>query len=70
LAHCREDVLTQRLQDVRPVGITVRWSSQSAQVQPEWRAVNARKLSEIYNIRDPDGRKQWNVLTCTLGIAT
>lgn len=72
-ARGREEVLAQRLQGVRPVEITVRWSSQTVQIQPDWRAVNARKPEEIYNIhdiRDPDGKRAWNVLTCTLGVAT
>lgn len=72
-ARGREEVLAQRLQGIRPVEITVRWSSQTVQIQPDWRAVNARKPAEIYNIhdaRDPDGKRAWNVLTCTLGVAT
>ena len=72
-ARGREEVLAQRLQDVRPVEITIRWSSQSQQVQPDWRAVNARAPAQIFNIhdiRDPDGKRMWNVLTCTLGVAT
>lgn len=69
-ARGREEVLAQRLQGVRPVEITVRWSSQTVQIAPEWRAVNARDTSQVFNIhdiRDPDGRRQWNVITCTLG---
>lgn len=69
----REEVLAQRLQGVRPVEITVRWSSQTVRIAPEWRAVNARQPEEIYNIhdiRDPNGKRMWNVLTCTLGVAT
>lgn len=72
-ARGREEVLAQRLQGVRPVEITVRWSSQTVQIAPEWRAVNARKPSEVYNIhdiRDPDGKRAWNILTCTLGAPT
>ncbi|MFC4172641.1 phage head closure protein [Microvirga sp. GCM10011540] len=72
-ARGREEVLAQRLEGVRPVEITVRWSSQTGQIAPEWRAVNARKPAEIYNIhdiRDPDGKRMWNVLTCTLGAPT
>jgi len=69
----REEVLAQRLQGVRPIEITVRRSSQTAQVQPDWRAVNARNTTEIYNIRDvrdPTGQRAWLILTCTLGAAT
>jgi SPP1 family predicted phage head-tail adaptor len=72
-ARGREEVLAQRLQGVRPVEITVRWSAQTQVIDPSWRAVNARKPSEIYNIhdiRDPDGKRAWNILTCTLGAPT
>jgi len=72
-ARGREEVLAQRLQGVRPTEIEVRWSSQTVQIQPDWRAVNARKPSEVYNIhdiRDPDGKRAWNILTCTLGAPT
>jgi SPP1 family predicted phage head-tail adaptor len=69
-ARGREEVLAQRLQGVRPTEIEVRWSSQTDQIRPEWRAINARKPDEIYaihDIRDPDGKRMWNILTCTLG---
>lgn len=72
-ARGREEVLAQRLAGVRPVEITVRRSSQTVQIAPNWRAVNARKPSEIYNIhdiRDPDGKRRWHILTCTLGAPT
>jgi hypothetical protein len=32
--------------------------------------VSIRKRSETMNIRDPDGKRMWNILTCTLGVAT
>ena len=72
-ARGREEVLAQRLQGVRPVEIEVRWSSQTVLIQPERRAVNARKPGEIFNIHDicdPDGKRAWNILTCTLGAPT
>ncbi|WP_262027143.1 phage head closure protein [Microvirga sp. Mcv34] len=72
-ARGREEVLAQRLQGVRPVEITVRWSQQTQAIDPSWRLINTRRPAEIYNIhdtRDPDGRKQWNILTCSLGTAT
>lgn len=72
-ARGREEVLAQRLQGVRPVEITVRWSSDTVKIQPEWRAINARSPDQVFNIhdiRDPDGKRAWNILTCTLGVAT
>jgi head-tail adaptor len=72
-ARGREEVLGQRLQGVRPVEIAVRWSSQTVQIATHWRAVNARNPAEQYNIhdiRDPDGKRAWNILTCTLGAPT
>jgi head-tail adaptor len=68
-----EQVLAQRLQGVRPVEIAIWNSAQARQIDPSWRAVNARNPAEIYNIhdiRDPDGRRVWLVLTCTLGAPT
>lgn len=72
-ARGREEVLAQRLQGVRPVEITVRLSHQTEQIAPEWRAINARKPTDIFNIhdiRDPDGKRRWQILTCTLGAPT
>jgi SPP1 family predicted phage head-tail adaptor len=72
-ARGREEVLAQRLQGIRPVEITVRWTSQTVLIQPEWRAVNTRHPEQIFNIhdiRDPDGKRAWNILTCTLGAPT
>jgi SPP1 family predicted phage head-tail adaptor len=69
----REEVLAQRLHGVRPVEITVRWSSQTQAVQPSWRLIDARHPEHVYNIhdiRDPDGKRAWNILTCTLGAPT
>jgi SPP1 family predicted phage head-tail adaptor len=73
-AHGREEVLAQRLQGVRPVEITVRWLSQTRLIRSDWRLIDARNPENTYNIhdpgRDPDGKRLWLILTCTLGVAT
>lgn len=72
-ARGREEVLAQRLQDVRPVEIVIPCSAKTEQVQPDWRAINTRKPQEqfnIHDIRDPDGRRLRLILTCSLGTAT
>jgi SPP1 family predicted phage head-tail adaptor len=72
-ARGREEVLAQRLQDVRPMEIHIACTATTEQIQPDWRAVNARKPAEQYNIhdiRDPDGRRLRLILTCSLGAPT
>lgn len=72
-ARGREEVLAQRLQNVRPVEITVPCLPTTEQIQPDWRLINARKPEEQYNIhdiRDPDGRRLRLILTCTMGAPT
>ncbi len=72
-ARGREEVLAQRLQNVRPMEITIPCTATTEQIQPDWRAINARKPEEIYNIhdsRDPDGRRLRLILTCSLGAPT
>lgn len=72
-ARGREEVLAQRLQDVRPVEIAIPCSARTEQIQRDWRAINARKPEEQYNIhdiRDPDGRRLRLILTCSLGVPT
>lgn len=72
-ARGREEVLAQRLQDVRPVEIEIPCSITTEQIQPDWRAINTRKPAEQYNIhdiRDPDGRRLNLILTCSLGAPT
>jgi SPP1 family predicted phage head-tail adaptor len=69
----REEVLAQRLQGVRPMKITIPCTETTEQIQPDWRAINARRPAEQYNIHDvndPDGRRLRLVLTCSLGTAT
>jgi SPP1 family predicted phage head-tail adaptor len=72
-AKGREEVLAQRLQDVRPMEIHIACTSTTEQIQPDWRAVNARvpdQLMNIHDVRDPDQRRLRLILTCTLGTAT
>lgn len=72
-AKGREEVLAQRLQGVRPMQITIPCLPATEQIQPDWRAINARKPEEQYNIRDcrdPDGRRLRLILDCILGTAT
>ena len=72
-AKGREEVLAQRLQNVRPMQITIPCSPMTEQIQPDWRAINARKPEEQYNIhdcRDPDGRRLRLILDCSLGAPT
>ena len=69
----REEVLAERLQGVRPAEIIVRQSHRTRQLAPHWRLVNARKREDAYNIhdvRDPDGKRRYLILTCTLGAPT
>jgi head-tail adaptor len=68
-----EQALAARLQNVRPVEVEIHQSSRTRQIATDWRAVNARNRSELYNIhdiRDPDGRKRKHILTCSLGAPT
>jgi SPP1 family predicted phage head-tail adaptor len=67
----RETVTAQRLQGINPVDVWVRWSSQTAQIQTEWRAVDARDPSRVFailSVTDPEEyRRQFRLLSCTLG---
>jgi head-tail adaptor len=68
-----EQALAARLQNIRPVEVEIHQSNRTRQIATDWRAINARNLSEVYNIhdiRDPDGRKRKHVLTCSLGAPT
>ncbi|ULK98845.1 head-tail adaptor protein [Bradyrhizobium sp. I71] len=67
-----EEVMAARLSGQQPVTITVRRSSQTAQIKPDWRARDAR-TGEIYNIRsiaDPTDRSAFLELLCQKGVAT
>ncbi len=67
----RETVTASRLQGINPVDVWVRWSSQTAGIKTEWRAVDARDPSRVFailSITDPEEyRRQFRLLTCTLG---
>ncbi|MGM5018722.1 head-tail adaptor protein [Tardiphaga sp. 367_B4_N1_1] len=66
-----EAVVAARLVGQQPVTIVVRQSSQTNQIQPDWRAVDARSGTEyaIRSIVDPDdGGAFWEILTQT-GVA-
>lgn len=57
-----EVVLQERLAGRQPLTITVRYFSRTAAVTPEWRAVDARDPSRVFNLRskaNPDGRNRW-----------
>ena len=67
----RETVTAQRLQGINPVDVWVRWSSQTATIKTEWRAVDARDPSRVFailSVTDPEEyRRQFRLLSCTLG---
>lgn len=67
-----ETVTAARLSGQQPLTITVRRSSQTAQITPDWRARDAR-TGEIYNIRsiaDPTDAGAYLELLCQSGVAT
>lgn len=56
--HGGEEVMSGRLQGIQPYTMTVRSSTQTRDVTPAWRAVNAR-TGAVYNIKtvtNPDER--------------
>ncbi|WP_457094833.1 head-tail adaptor protein [Microvirga sp. P5_D2] len=67
----RETVTARCLQGINPVNVWVRWSSQTATIQAEWRAVDARDPTRVFSIAsvtDPEEyRRQFRLLSCTLG---
>jgi SPP1 family predicted phage head-tail adaptor len=67
-----EAVIAARLQGHQPVTITVRQSTQTRLITPDWRARDVR-TSEVYAIRspavDPDGKRQWLEFLCQTGVA-
>lgn len=67
-----ENVIAERLQGRQPAAIAIRASSQTAQITTDWRAVNARDATEIYNIRSislSEDRSFRDVL-CERGVAS
>lgn len=67
-----EAVTAARLSGQQPVTITVRNSSQTEQIKPDWRARDVYS-GEIYNIRsiaDPTDGGAYLDLLCQSGVAT
>ena len=67
-----ETVLAARLEGTQPVEITVRHSSQTMLVTPDWRAVDARNTASVFNIRAaaPDEKRTQIVFMAETGVAT
>lgn len=67
-----ETVVAERLQGRQPAVLTIRASSQTAQITTDWRAVNARDATEVYNIRSisfSEDRSFYDIL-CERGVAS
>jgi head-tail adaptor len=67
-----ETVIAERLQGRQPSVLTIRASRSAAQITTDWRAVNARDASEVYNIRSvslSEDRSFYDVL-CERGVAS
>lgn len=64
-----ETVIAARLQSQNTVNITVRQSSKTTQIQPDWRARDVRENIEyaIRSIVDPDDGGAWIELLCQSG---
>ncbi|GEC15158.1 head-tail adaptor protein [Nitrobacter winogradskyi] len=71
-AHLRggEAVIASRLENKHPVIITVRASSQTRQINSDWRLVDARD-GTAWAVRDvtPETDRQWVSLLCERGVA-
>jgi SPP1 family predicted phage head-tail adaptor len=65
-----ETVQAARLEGRQPVVVTIRQSSLSRSINPEWRMVDARR-GDIYNIRSivPSDNRLYLELTCEKGVA-
>lgn len=66
-----EDVLGARLQGTQPILIRVRYDSQTKEITPDWRAIDARD-GTVYAIRtavDMDRRRAWIELLAEAGVA-
>lgn len=68
----REEILAQRLQGVTPALIVVRFDRQTAQITPEWRAVEITPEGReivwaISAVQDMERRRQWLTLACLAG---
>jgi len=68
-----DEVMGSRLSGVQPYIVTVRQSSQTRQVTPDWRMVDARNEAREFNIRaiaDPKSDRAWFELLVQEGVAT
>lgn len=67
----REQVLQARLAGIQPVIITVRYSSQTKQIEPDWRARDERSgvIYAIKSIDNRDERKRYFEITAVAGEA-
>lgn len=68
-----ETVMAARLSGRQPYIVTIRQSSQTRQITTDWRAVDARNSSRVFNIRaitDPDGTRAWLEVLTEQGVAT
>lgn len=65
-----EAVIASRLENKHPVVITVRASSQTRQINSDWRLVDARD-STVWAVRDVthETDRQWISLLCERGVA-
>lgn len=76
-ARGRETVLASKLQGVKPVEITIRWTSALAEgagrITADDRVVNERS-GEVFNItsppENPDQRRKYLMVTAEAGVAT
>lgn len=66
-----ETVTAARLTGQQPVTITVRQSSQTSQITPDWRArdVNSGEVYAIRSKADPDGRRAFFEILGQVGAA-
>lgn len=68
-----EAIQAARLAGNQPVNITIRYSSDAAQITTDWRAVDARDATKTYNLRsvtNPDMRRRWIEILAEQGVAT
>jgi len=66
-----EEVMAGRVQGVRTVLITVRYSTETRQITGDWcaRNVNTKEQFAISEAKDPDGRKQWIEILARTNVA-
>jgi head-tail adaptor len=68
-----ETVIASRLQGVQPYRLTVRSSGETWQVGAEWRAIDARDASRVFNIRSAanvDEKDAYIEMIVEKGVAT